>query len=68
MVTKIWVASQDADPTRRIAFDSVEQAEAFASNMIGWSVFGEDDPRWLPMVGSAGGPQKYPHMLGRATG
>jgi len=57
-----WVASDDANPIRRIAFDSAEQAGRFAATLPGWSVIDNDDPRWLPMVGEEGGPRTYREM------
>jgi len=57
-----WVASEEANPVRRIAFGSPEQADRFAATLPGWSVVDNDDPCWLPMVGETGGPKTYSGM------
>ena len=54
-----WVVSDNSNPVRRTAFGSAEQARSFADGLPGWSVIDNDDPRWLPMVGEAGGPTAY---------
>jgi len=48
---RMWVASDDSNPVRRIAFGTETAAEAFAAVLPGWSVFPDTDQRWRPPVG-----------------
>ena len=41
-----WVASLDANPRKRLAFEE-EAARAFVVQNPGWSVIADDDARWL---------------------
>jgi hypothetical protein len=47
----VWVASDDNNPIRRIAFGSRDAAEAFAAGLTAWSVFSDQDQRWRSVTG-----------------
>lgn len=53
----MWVASDDSNPVRRIAFGARAAAEGFVAGLPGWSVFSDEDRRWRPMVGRPPEPE-----------
>ena len=65
-MTTQWLAIDDANPKRRIAFRTEEAAISFVAGLATWSGISADDPRTGPITGLVEDPAERGEGTGTA--